>query len=95
MTAKAGLDDQLLAMIGFGELDEEDAGGEVVDIGYAERDETVGELVGNDLVVVLVMLSFSSRRIGCTLMSKDENLCFMLDHSMREDVKEWGQAGND
>lgn len=49
MGAEAGIDDELFAVLGFGELEEEDAGGEVVDIGEAEGDELGGELVGDDL----------------------------------------------
>jgi len=37
--AEAGVDDELFAALGFGELEEEDSGGEVVDIGEAEGDE--------------------------------------------------------
>ena len=37
--AETGVDDELFAALGFGELEEEDAGGEVVDVGEAEGDE--------------------------------------------------------
>lgn len=49
MRAETGVDDELLAALGFGEFEEEDAGGEVVDVGEAEGDEGGGELVGDDL----------------------------------------------
>lgn len=39
MRAETGVDDELFAVLGFGELEEEDAGGEVVDVGEAEGDE--------------------------------------------------------
>jgi hypothetical protein len=37
--AETGVDHELLAVFRFGEFEEEDAGGEVVDIGEAEGDE--------------------------------------------------------
>lgn len=52
MRAETGVDHQLLAVFGFGEFEEEDARGEVVDVGEAEGDEGGGELVGDDLVSV-------------------------------------------
>jgi hypothetical protein len=52
--AETGVDDELLAALGFGEFEEEDAGGEVVDVGEAEGNEGGGELVGDDLA-----------RVGC------------------------------
>lgn len=39
MGAEAGVDDELLAALGFGEFEEKDARGEVVDVREAEGDE--------------------------------------------------------
>ena len=44
---KPRVDDELLAVFWFGELEQENAGGQIVDIGQAEGDKAVGELVGN------------------------------------------------
>ena len=49
MRAETGVDDELFAALGFGEFEEENARGEVVDVGEAEGDELGGELVGDDL----------------------------------------------
>jgi len=49
--AEAGVDDELLAVLWFGELEEEDARGEVVDVCETQRDELGRELVGDDLDV--------------------------------------------
>ena len=45
-------------MVGFGEFQQEDARGEVVDVGEAEGDEGGGELVGDDL---------DGRVLGCVM----------------------------
>jgi hypothetical protein len=37
--AETGVDDELLAVLWFGEFEEEDSRGEVVDVGEAEGDE--------------------------------------------------------
>jgi hypothetical protein len=37
--AETGIDDELLAMLWFGEFEKEDSRGEVVDVGEAEGDE--------------------------------------------------------
>ena len=50
--AEAGVDDELLAVLWFGELEEEDARGEVVDVCETQRDELGRELVGDDLARV-------------------------------------------
>mgnify|MGYP007026586870 CR=1 FL=1 len=39
VASETRVDNQLFALLGFGELEEEDAGGEVVDVGEAEGDE--------------------------------------------------------
>ena len=46
----------MFAALWFGEFEEEDAGGEVVDIGEAEGDEGGGEFVGDDLEEAVSML---------------------------------------
>ena len=48
MAAEAGFDQKLLPVVGFGELEEEDLGVEVVDIGQAQRHQSFRELVGDD-----------------------------------------------
>jgi hypothetical protein len=47
--AEAGVDDELLAVLWFGEFEEEDARGEIVDVGETQGDEGGGEFVGDDL----------------------------------------------
>lgn len=49
MTAETGIDYDLLLALGLCEFYEEDFGGEVVDVGDAEGEEGVGELVSDDL----------------------------------------------
>ncbi len=49
VAAEARLDEDLLLAVGLCELEEEDLGVEVVDVGQAQRDEGLGELVGDDL----------------------------------------------
>ena len=49
MAAEARVDDQLLLVVGLCELEEEDARREVVDVGDAEAEEALVELVGDDL----------------------------------------------
>jgi len=51
MASETRVDEELFAMVWFGELEEEDAGGEVVDVGQSQRDEAGGEFVGDDLDV--------------------------------------------
>ena len=51
MAAEAGVDYQLLSMIGFGELEQKDTGGEIVDVGQSQACQGVGELVRNDFHV--------------------------------------------
>ena len=48
MASKTAFDDHLLPGIGLGELEKEDAGGEVVDVGKTECAKGVGQLVGYD-----------------------------------------------
>ncbi len=48
MTAEAGVDEELFAVVRFRELEQEDAGREVVDVGQAERGEGGGEFVSDD-----------------------------------------------
>jgi hypothetical protein len=50
--AETRVDDELLAVLWFGKLEEEDARGEVVDVCETERDELGRELVGDDLARV-------------------------------------------
>jgi hypothetical protein len=52
VASKAGVDDYLLFVFWFCKFYEKDLRGEVVDVGDAEGDEGVGELVGNDLVLL-------------------------------------------
>jgi hypothetical protein len=49
VASKARVDDYLLFVFWFCKFYEKDLRGEVVDVGDAEGDEGVGELVGNDL----------------------------------------------
>lgn len=48
MTAKPGIDEELLTFPRFSEFKEEDARGEIVDVGDAEGDEGGGEFGGDD-----------------------------------------------
>lgn len=48
MSTKPGVDDELLLIIGLGELDQEDLRGEVVDVGDSQGHQG-GELMGNYL----------------------------------------------
>jgi hypothetical protein len=52
VASKARVDDYLLFVFWFCKFYEKDLRGEVVDVGDAEGDEGVGELVGNDLVLL-------------------------------------------
>jgi hypothetical protein len=52
VASEAGVDDELLLDIGLGELEEQDAGGELVDVGEAESQDFLGELMGDCLGVV-------------------------------------------
>lgn len=49
MEAEAGVDDQLLFLAGDGELEQELLGGDVVDIGKSEADQSLRQLVGDGL----------------------------------------------
>ena len=49
MAAEAGVNHQLLLVGRLVELEQEDAGGEVIDVGDAEGGEGGVELVGDDL----------------------------------------------
>lgn len=49
MTAEARLDQELLLVVGLGELEEQDLGGEVVDVGKPQRDQASRQLVRDDL----------------------------------------------
>lgn len=50
-----GVYDELLLDVGLGELEEQDAGRELVDVGDAERDDALGELVRDCLAGELVL----------------------------------------
>lgn len=49
MGAETGVDDELLTVLWFGELEEEDSRGEIIDVCETERDELGRELVSDDL----------------------------------------------
>lgn len=49
MTSETGFYDELLLDFGFGELEEEDSGGKVINVGNSEGDKTGGQLVSDDL----------------------------------------------
>lgn len=49
MASKAGVYDELLLVAGFGELEEQDLGGEVVYVGDSKADQGLLELVSYDL----------------------------------------------
>lgn len=49
MGAKSGIDDKLLLIVGLCEFEEQDLGGEVVDVGDAEGSQALLELVRDDL----------------------------------------------
>ena len=79
--AETGVDDELFAALGFGELEEEDAGGEVVDVGEAEGDELRRELVGDDLEGYVVLKCVRVEElvgVYSTFTSKDEKRCFIV-----------------
>jgi len=64
--AETGVDDELLAVLWFGEFQEEDSRGEVVDVGETERDELCRELVSDDLARVSTCEWWGvSWRMGC------------------------------
>lgn len=52
MHAEAAVDHDEVLAVGLGELEEEDAGGKVVDVGDSVADEGAGELVRDDLAGV-------------------------------------------
>lgn len=52
MNAEAGVDYDLFFAVWLCEFDEEDLGGEVVDLRDAEGEERILEFVGNDLSVL-------------------------------------------
>lgn len=85
VASEARFDDELLLVVGLGELEEEDLGGEVIDIGDTQRHQGVVELVRNDLQRRETDgRTVSERRQEwletewLTLTSKDENRCFIL-----------------
>lgn len=49
MAAEAGVDEELLLVVGLGELEQQDLGGEVVDVGEPERHQGLVKLMGDDL----------------------------------------------
>jgi hypothetical protein len=49
VASKTRVDHNLLFVVGFLELEKEDAGGEIVNIGYPQRREFGVELVRDDL----------------------------------------------
>lgn len=51
MAAETGVDEELFAVVGFGEFEHEDAGGEVVEVGEAEAGQGGGEFVGDNVHV--------------------------------------------
>lgn len=51
MAAEATVNDQLFPPLRFGELDQEDSRGEVEDVRASQREEGVGEFVGDDFDV--------------------------------------------
>lgn len=58
MRTETGVDNELLLVIGFGELNEEDLGGQVVDVGDAQGHQA-RELVCDDLEGLAVCLELS------------------------------------
>lgn len=53
MAAEAGVDDQLLLVIRLRELEEEDLGREVVDVGESQSHQALLELVCDDLLATV------------------------------------------
>lgn len=51
MASEARIDDKLLLVIGLGKLEEQDLGGEVVDVGQPQGSQALLELVGDDFDV--------------------------------------------
>lgn len=49
MASEAGVYEELLLVVGLSELEEEDLGGQVVDVVQAQRDEARRELMSDDL----------------------------------------------
>lgn len=49
MASEAGVYDELLLVVGLGELEKQDLGGEVVDVGQAKGHQALVELVCDDL----------------------------------------------
>lgn len=84
MAAEARVDEELLLDIGLRELEQQDAGGEVVDVSESEGDQALVELVCDDLAAVRGP-NCAAAELGAvrlTLTSRDENLCFILDYGM-------------
>lgn len=87
MAAKSIVDEKLLFVIRFGEFQEQDLGGEVVDIRESQSHQACLELMRNDLIKEVVSRRLVTLVCPCreeeaesqsTLTSRDENLCFML-----------------
>lgn len=83
MAAEAIVDEQLLLVFRFSKLEQQDLGGEVVDVGQSQGHQALVKLVCDDLARV----SDSPRQRPMpgegalvTLTSKEENLCFMLEY---------------
>ena len=49
MAAEASIYEQLLLVVGLRELEEQDLGREIVDVGHTEGDDALLKLMGNDL----------------------------------------------
>jgi hypothetical protein len=49
VAAEAGIDDELLLIFGLGKLEQQDLGGQVVDVGQSKADQALLELMGDDL----------------------------------------------
>lgn len=64
MAAEASVDDELLFDIRLGELEEQDAGGQVVDVSESERDQALVELVRDDLHIVSLSRAGPGERRG-------------------------------
>jgi hypothetical protein len=62
MASKSGIDQQLLLVVGFCKLEEQDFGGQVKDIGQSQSHQALLELMGDDLDRLSAVMTMSFGR---------------------------------
>lgn len=85
VTTKSGINNKLLLIVGFRKLEKKNFGRKVVYIRESKSHQAFLELMCNDLVQQLEG-TVNGSHIALTFTSNEENLCFILNYSLRAKI---------